>query len=44
MEAVLDDPYILINQGKISAMAELLPVLEKVIAAGGTLFVVAEGC
>jgi len=42
MEAVLDDPYILINQGKISSMAELLPVLEKVIAAGGTLFVVAE--
>jgi len=42
MEAVLDDPYILINQGKISSMTELLPVLEKVIAAGGTLFVVAE--
>ncbi|WP_028707293.1 chaperonin GroEL [Propionicicella superfundia] len=42
MEAVLEDPYILIHQGKISAMAELLPLLEKVIAASGTLFVVAE--
>jgi chaperonin GroEL len=42
MEAVMDDPYILINQGKISSMAELLPLLEKVIAAKGTLFVIAE--
>ncbi len=42
MEAVLDDPYILINQGKISSMNDLLPLLEKVIGAGGTLFVVAE--
>ncbi|MDR3069796.1 MAG: chaperonin GroEL, partial [Propionibacteriaceae bacterium] len=42
MEAVLEDPYILINQGKISAMADLLPVLEKVIGAGGTLLVIAE--
>ncbi|MFV0287150.1 MAG: chaperonin GroEL [Demequina sp.] len=42
MEAVLDDPYILLHQGKISAMADLLPLLEKVIAASGTLFVVAE--
>lgn len=42
MEAVLDDPYILINSGKISSLNELLPVLEKVIAAKGTLFVVAE--
>ncbi|MDR1833139.1 MAG: chaperonin GroEL [Propionibacteriaceae bacterium] len=42
MEAVLEDPYILINQGKISQMAELLPVLEKVIGAGGTLLVIAE--
>ena len=32
MEAVLDDPYILINQGKISAIADLLPLLEKVVA------------
>ena len=42
MEAVLDDPYILINSGKISSMNELLPLLEKVIAARGTLFIVAE--
>jgi len=42
MEAVLDDPYILINQSKISAINDLLPILEKVIGAGGTLFVVAE--
>ncbi|SJN24475.1 chaperonin GroEL [Luteococcus japonicus] len=42
MEAVLDDPYILIHSGKISSMNELLPVLEKVIEAKGTLFIVAE--
>ena len=42
MEAVLDDPYILINSGKISSMSDLLPLLEKVIGASGTLFVVAE--
>ncbi|HWI33417.1 MAG TPA: chaperonin GroEL [Lapillicoccus sp.] len=42
MEAVLDDPYILINSGKISSMTDLLPLLEKVIGASGTLFLVAE--
>jgi chaperonin GroEL len=42
MEAVIEDPYILIHQGKISAMADLLPLLEKVIAASGSLFIVAE--
>jgi chaperonin GroEL len=42
MEAVLDDPYILIHQGKISAIADLLPLLEKVIQAGKPLFVLAE--
>ena len=42
MEAVLEDPYILINSGKISSMNELLPLLEKVIGAKGTLFIVAE--
>ncbi|GAB3069427.1 chaperonin GroEL [Nocardioides zeae] len=41
-EAVLDDPYILLHQGKISAVAELLPLLEKVIAAGKSLFIIAE--
>src|SRR6187200_2345594 len=34
MEAVLDDPYILIHDKKISAMKELLPVLEKVAQSG----------
>ena len=42
MEAVLEDPYILIHQGKVSSMNDLLPLLEKVIGAGGTLFIVAE--
>ena len=34
MEAVLEDPYILLHQGKISSIADLLPLLEKVIQAG----------
>ena len=42
MEAVLDDPYILLHQGKISAIAELLPMLEKVIQSGKPLFILAE--
>jgi chaperonin GroEL len=42
MEAVLEDPYILLHQGKISAISELLPLLEKVIAAGKPLFILAE--
>jgi len=42
MEAVLEDPYILINSGKISSMNDLLPLLEKIIGASGTLFIVAE--
>src|SRR6187397_3165624 len=42
MEAVLDDPYILLHQGKISAIADLLPLLEKVIATGKPLFISAE--
>ena len=42
MEAVLEDPYILINSGKVSSMNDLLPLLEKVIGVKGTLFIVAE--
>ncbi|HET9500677.1 MAG TPA: chaperonin GroEL, partial [Marmoricola sp.] len=42
MEAVLDDAYILLHQGKISAIAELLPLLEKVMQAGKPLFILAE--
>ncbi|AKJ11331.1 chaperonin GroEL [Streptomyces puniciscabiei] len=44
MEAVLEDPYILINQGKISSIQDLLPLLEKVIQAGSSkpLLIIAE--
>jgi chaperonin GroEL len=44
MEAVLDDPYILLHQGKISAIQDLLPLLEKIMQAGGSrpLLIVAE--
>ncbi|MDO8396148.1 MAG: hypothetical protein Q7T31_17380, partial [Dietzia sp.] len=38
----LDDPYILVNQGKISSVSELLPLLEKVIGAGKSLFIISE--
>jgi chaperonin GroEL len=41
-EAVLDEPFILLHQKKISAIADLLPVLEKVSQAGKPLLVVAE--
>ncbi|MBO0594102.1 chaperonin GroEL [Nesterenkonia sp. E16_7] len=41
-EAILEDPLILINQGKISNMAEFLPVLEKVLQAKRPLFIIAE--
>src|ERR687894_1021669 len=42
MEAVLDDPYILFAQQKISSVRDLLPVLEKVMQAGGSLLIAAE--
>ncbi len=42
MEAVLDDPYILIVNSKISNLKDLLPVLEKVMQAGKPLLVIAE--
>jgi chaperonin GroEL len=42
MEAVLDDPYILIHDKKISAMKDLLPVLEKVAQSGKPLLIIAE--
>ncbi|MEM7324309.1 MAG: chaperonin GroEL [Actinomycetota bacterium] len=41
-EAVIDDPYILFNQGKISSVQDLLPVLEKVMQAGKQLVIIAE--
>jgi chaperonin GroEL len=42
MEAVLEDPLVLLNAGKISSISDLLPILEKVIGAGKTLLIVAE--
>ncbi len=42
MEAVLEDAYVLINQGKISAIADILPVLEKVVKSGKPLVIIAE--
>ena len=42
MEAVLDDPYVLLHQGKISSVADLLPLLEKVVQGGKPLLIVAE--
>ncbi len=34
MQAVLDDPFVLITDKKISAISEILPVLEKVVQTG----------
>lgn len=42
MEAVLEDAFILISQNKISSLSELLPLLEKVSAAGKQLLIIAE--
>jgi chaperonin GroEL len=42
MEAVMEDPYILIANQKISAVKDLLPVLEKVMQAGKSLLIIAE--
>jgi chaperonin GroEL len=42
MEAVLDDPYILVANQKIGAVKDILPVLEQVIQAGRPLLIVAE--
>ncbi len=42
MEAVLDDPYVLIANQKVGAVKDLLPVLEQVIQAGRPLLIVAE--
>jgi chaperonin GroEL len=42
MEAVLEDPYILITDKKVTAIADLLPVLEKVVQLGKPLVLIAE--
>ncbi len=41
-EAVIEDPYLLLNQGKITSVQELLPVLEKVMQSGKQLVIIAE--
>ena len=42
MEAVLDDPFLLIHGGKISSVQDILPLLEQVIGQGRPLLVIAE--
>lgn len=42
MEAVMDDPFILITDRKISAIADILPILEKVVKQGKELVIIAE--
>ena len=42
MEAVLEDPYILITDQKISNIQEILPLLEKVVQSGAKLLIIAE--
>ncbi|HVF58002.1 MAG TPA: chaperonin GroEL [Pyrinomonadaceae bacterium] len=42
MEAVLDDPFILLHEKKIAAMRELLPVLEQVLQQGRSLLIISE--
>ena len=42
MEAALDDPYILITDRKISAINDILPILEQVVKAGKQLAIIAE--
>ena len=42
MEAVLDDPYILITDKKISNIQEILPILEQIVQSGAKLLIVAE--
>ncbi len=42
MEALLEDPYVLLVSGKISSVRDLLPVLEKIMQSGRPLLIVAE--
>ncbi|MBQ6634059.1 MAG: chaperonin GroEL [Ruminococcus sp.] len=42
MEAVLDEPYILITDKKISSIQEILPLLEQIVKAGKKLLIIAE--
>ncbi len=42
MEAIVDDPYILITDKKISSIQEILPILEQIVKGGQKLFIIAE--
>ena len=42
MEAVLDDPYVLVVNSKIASVKDLLPLLEKVMQSGKPLAIIAE--
>ena len=42
MEAVVDDPFILITDKKISSIQEILPILEQIVKGGQKLFIIAE--
>ena len=42
MEAIVDDPYILITDRKISSIQEILPLLEQIVKGGQKLFIIAE--
>ena len=42
MEAVIDDPYILITDKKISVIADILPLLEQMLQSGKKMFIIAE--
>jgi chaperonin GroEL len=42
MEAVLEDPYILVHEKKISSMKDLLPLLEEIVKVGKPLLIIAE--
>ena len=42
MEAILDDPYILITDKKISNIQDILPVLEQIVQSGARLLIIAE--
>ena len=42
MEAIVDDPYILITDKKISVISDILPMLEQLVQAGKKLFIIAE--
>jgi chaperonin GroEL len=44
MEAVYDNPYLLIYDKKVSMMKDLLPILEKVVQTGRPLIIIAEDC